>query len=88
MLRPLHIEMTFMSAIGNWLGGSGWTDEFTKANINTPGHIESFLVGSKVKRTRYAYQLSLVNRSACGTTSLEGLRFINFSCEVISRAIV
>ena len=55
----LHIEMAFMNAIGDWLEGSGWVEIFEKARITTPGRIESFLTGRKVKRTRYAHQLSL-----------------------------
>ena len=50
--------MAFSSAIGDWLEGSGWIQAFENANITT-GRIESFLTGSKVKRTRYAHQLSL-----------------------------
>ena len=42
MLGPLHIEMAFMSAIGDWVNGSGWTDIFNKANFSTVGRIESF----------------------------------------------
>ena len=59
MLRPLHIEMAFLNAIGDWLEGSGWTGVFQKANFNKVGRIESFLSGSKIKRSRYAYQVSL-----------------------------
>ena len=59
MMGPLHIEMAFISTIGDWLDGSGWTDAFEKAKITTTGRIESFLKGKKVKRTRYAHQLSL-----------------------------
>ena len=58
MMDPLHIEMAFSSAIGEWLEGSGWIQAFENANITT-GRIERFLTGSKVKRTRYAHQLSL-----------------------------
>ena len=59
MLGPLHIEMTFLSAIGDWLEGSDWTQALEKGNISTTGRIESFLPGKKVKRTRYAHQVSL-----------------------------
>ena len=58
MMGPLHIEMSFSSAIGDWLEGSGWIQAFEKANVTTTGRIESFLTGSKVKRTRYEHQLS------------------------------
>ena len=59
MLCPLHIEMAFLSAIGDWLEGSGWTQALEKGNISTTGRIESFLSGKKVKRTRYVHQVSL-----------------------------
>ena len=51
--------MAFMSAIGDWLEGSGWTDVFEKVKMSTVGRIECFLSGSKVKRSRYAHQVSL-----------------------------
>ena len=35
MLGPLHIEMAFMSAIGDWVKGSGWTDIFNRAKSNS-----------------------------------------------------
>ena len=59
MMGPLHIEMAYMGAIGDWIEGSGWVEALKKANVSTPGRIESFLSGSKVKRTRYAHQVSL-----------------------------
>ena len=61
MMGPLHIEMAFLDAIGNWLDGSGWTDVFERAKISTTGRIESYLTGRKVKRTRYAHQVSLAS---------------------------
>ena len=61
MMGPLHIEMAFLHAIGNWLDGSGWTDLCEKAKLDTTGRIESYLIGSKVKRTRYAHQVSLAS---------------------------
>ena len=46
MMGPLHVEMAYMSAIGDWVDGSGWLEAFEKANISTTGRIESFLRGS------------------------------------------
>ena len=60
-LSPLHMEMAFLDAIGNWLDGSGWTNIFERAKITTTGRIYSYLSGSKVKRTRYAHQVSLAS---------------------------
>ena len=59
MMGPLHIELAYMSATGDWIEDSGWVEALKKANVSTPGRIESFLTGSKVKRTRYAHQVSL-----------------------------
>ena len=59
ILGPLHIEMAFLNVIGDWFEGSGWTDVFEKANFNTVGCTESLLSESKIKRSRYAHQVSL-----------------------------
>ena len=61
MMGPLHIEIAFLDAISNWLDGSGWTNIFERAKITTTGQIESYLSGCKVKRTRYAHQVSLTS---------------------------
>ena len=58
-MGDLHIEMAFMSVIGDWLEGSGWTDVYSLSGISTPGRIDSFLKSSHVKRTRYAHQVTL-----------------------------
>ena len=49
MLGSLHTEMAFMSAIGYWVKGSGWTDIFNRAKISMVGRVASFFVGNKVK---------------------------------------
>ena len=46
MVGSLHIEMNFLSAIGDWLEGSGWVELLTKSSINTPGRAESMLRGN------------------------------------------
>ena len=61
MMGPLHIKMTFLNATGNWLEGSGWVDVFERARLTTVGRIDSFLKDSKVKRSRYAHQVSLAS---------------------------
>ena len=47
-----------MSAIGDWVGGSGWDALIVEAGISTTGRAESFLSGSGVKRSRYAHIVS------------------------------
>ena len=67
MLGSLHIEMAFMSAIGDWVKESGWTDIFNRAKISTVGRVESFSAGNKVKRTRYAHQVPLASLTSVAT---------------------
>ena len=55
MMGPLHIEMAFVSAIGDWPEGSGWVNIFIRSKINTLGRIESFLGRTSVKRSCYAH---------------------------------
>ena len=59
MMGPLHIEMASLNAIGNWLEESGWVTIFERACITSVGRIDGFLSGSKLKRSRYAHQVSL-----------------------------
>ena len=60
-MGDLHTEMAFLSAIGDWFEGSGWTELYKMSDIRTgtEGRVGSFLTGKKVKRTRYAYQVTL-----------------------------
>ena len=43
MMVPLHIGMTFLNAIGDWLEESGWVTIFERARMATVGCIDSFL---------------------------------------------
>ena len=60
-MGDLHTEMAFLSAIGDWFEGNRWTEIYEMSDIRTgtEGRVESFLTGKKVKRTRYAYQVTL-----------------------------
>ena len=58
LMGPLHIEMAFLNAIGNWLESSGWVDIIIKSEINTPGRADALLKGNHPKRSRYAHQVS------------------------------
>ena len=55
----LHIEMTSQECGGKLLAGSGWERMFSIANVFTPGVATFLLDGKHVRRTRYAYQLTL-----------------------------
>ena len=58
MMGALHIEMYFLSTIGDWLDGSGWVELLVKSNTNTPGRAESMLQGQQVKRCRLVHQVT------------------------------
>ena len=58
-MGPLHNEMLLLSMIGDWLTGSGWSKIYERTEISTPGRIDSFLKRKKVKRSRYAHQVTL-----------------------------
>ena len=48
-----------MSAIGNWLEGSGWVEIFERGSDFTLARVHSFLYGNKVKSCCYGHQVSL-----------------------------
>ena len=54
----LHIEMAFMSMIGDVSEASGWVDALIKSGLGNPGVVESFLSSSHVKHTRYAHEVT------------------------------
>ena len=56
MVRPLHIEITFLNLIGDWLENSSWAKILVKSNVAAPGRAESFLKGSHPKCSRYVHQ--------------------------------
>lgn len=55
----LHVEMTLQDCGGKLLAGSGWERMFSMAKIFTTGVASSLLAGKHIKRTRYAYHLTL-----------------------------
>ena len=61
MMGPLHIEMALICLIGDLLDESGWVEVFKRVMVSTPGIVKSFLKGAKIKRSRYAHQLSLAS---------------------------
>ena len=58
-MKFLHIEMTSQDCDGKLLTGSDWDRMFSLAGIFTTSIATSLLAGTHVKRTRYAYQLTL-----------------------------
>ena len=58
MFGGLHIEMTALKTLGDWLQGSGWTQALVQAEITTAGTADSFLRAAHVTRTRRAHQVT------------------------------
>ena len=58
MFDSLHVEMTFLKAIGGWLEGSGWTAAPSEVNVASTGTADSFLKATSVTRTRRAHQVT------------------------------
>ena len=57
MFGALHIEQTALKSLGDWLGGSGWTDLITEAEITSAGRADSMLHSSHIRRTRYTHEV-------------------------------
>ena len=60
MFGGLHIEMSALKMLGNWLQGSGWVEALVQADISSPGKADSFLKAVHVTRTRRAHQITAV----------------------------
>jgi hypothetical protein len=58
MFGGLHIEMTALKCLGDWLKGSGWVEALVEADITTAGTADSFLRAAHVARTRRAHQVT------------------------------
>ena len=58
MLGGLHIEMSLLRLIGDWLDGSGWAEAITAANVTTEGRVDALLKGSHIARGQWAHQVS------------------------------
>ena len=54
MFGGIHIEMTALRTIGDWLEESGWTSALVEAGIASPDTADSFLKASHLTRTRHA----------------------------------
>ena len=58
MFGGLHIEMTALKTLGDWLQGSRWTQALVQTEITTAGTADSFLRAAHVTRTRRAHQVT------------------------------
>ncbi len=58
VMGGLHIDMSALRVIGDWLEGSGWINALIKANVTTPGRAHSVLESGHITRTRWAHQVT------------------------------
>ena len=58
MLGSLHIEMVFLSCLGDWLEGSGWLTALSNAGVTGPGN-DSLCTGHSVAKSKYAHQVTV-----------------------------
>ena len=56
MFGGLHIKMTGLKMLEDWVQGSGWVHVLVQADITTPGTADSFLRTAHSARTRRAHQ--------------------------------
>ena len=58
MFGGLHIEMSPLKTIGNWLNGSGWAEVLVQAEITTAGAGDSPYKATHLAHTRRAHQIT------------------------------
>ena len=58
LLGGLHIEMALLSAMGDWLNGSGWVAVMATANVTTEGRADALQKGSHTSRAQWAHQVT------------------------------
>ena len=59
-MGALHIEDKMHLMIGKLLQDSGWSNILTQAQVLTSGCAQSVLTEHHIKRTHYAYQVSVI----------------------------
>ena len=59
MMGSLHIEMTILSALGDWSEDSGWATLIYNCGVARVGIAKSLSSGSNVVHSRYCYQVTL-----------------------------
>lgn len=58
ILGGLHIEMTALKMLGDWLEDAGWVEALVQAKVASAGMADSFLKVAHVTRTRHAHQVT------------------------------
>ncbi len=59
LMGGLHLEMTIMSMLGQWLDRSGWTAALVESEVTTRGRADEAVRGGNVTRARYFHQVTL-----------------------------
>ena len=59
MLGPLHIDISALKTIRDWLKDSGWSSDLSEADIAFPGVSDSFLHAAYITKTRNAHQVNI-----------------------------
>ena len=76
MMGALHIEMAFLSTLGDWVEDSGWTTLINNAKVARAGVAQSLLTGHDVARTKYSHEVTL-----CALYKLLHNAFNHFNAE-------
>ncbi len=59
MMGGLHIELSFLKVLGDWLEDSGWTSILATSNVTTEGRADSILKGSHSSRAQWLIRCQL-----------------------------
>ena len=59
MLGPLHIDISALKTIRDWLKDSGWSSDLSEADIAFSGVSDSFLHAAHITKTRNAHQVNI-----------------------------
>ena len=58
LMGGLHIEMSLLKVLGDWLDGSGWVAIMAATNVTTEGRADALLSGSHTSRSQWAHQVT------------------------------
>lgn len=78
MMGGLHIEMSFLKVIGDFLDGSGWTSVMSTAGVTTEGRAENLQRGSQTSRSQWAHE---VTAAALYALQQQAYRVYRETCE-------
>ena len=58
MMGGLHIEMSFLKVLGDFLNGSEWTSVMSTAGVTTEGRAENLQQGSQTSCSQWAHEVT------------------------------